>query len=777
MATDMKIERCAVLGAGLMGSGIAAQIANAGLPVLLLDMPPNEGDDRSALANAAIARLLKTDPQPLMTPAAAKLVTPGNFTDDLHRLAESDWIVEAIVEDLGAKHALYDRLDAVRKPGSVVSSNTSTIPLRALTKKQSDSFRRDFCITHFFNPPRYMRLLEIVQGPDTRPETVQALTELCDVRLGKGVVMAKDTPGFIANRIGSYWITVAVNEAFEVGLTVEEADAAHRPMGIPKTGVFGLLDLVGIDLAPLVAKSMLGLLPESDDFRRIHREHALMVRMIAEGRTGRKAKSGGFYRLTRANGQNLREAIDLQTGDYRAVSKPKLEAVEAGKRDLRALIAHPSDAGRYAAAVLVQVLAYAASLVPEIADSVVAVDEAMRLGYGWTYGPFELIDRLGADTLIAALEARNRPVPELLQTARGRSFYRVQDGQLEYLTVNGDTAPVTRPPGVLLLADVKRAGKAVLRNGSASVWDIGDGVLCFEFTSKMNTLDQDTLALLGKTIASIPGRWKGLVVYNEGENFSVGANLGIVLFAANVAAWPAIEQSVAAGQQAYHALKQAPFPVVGAPSGMALGGGCEMLLHCDAVQAHAETYMGLVEVGVGLIPGWGGCKELLARWQANKQYPQGPMPAVAKAFEIISTAKVSRSAAQAVELGFLRPTDGITMNRDRLLYDAKQRVLALAQDYRPPAPAAFRLPGESGRVALDMAVDAYAAQGKATRHDVVVSKALARVLSGGEADWLDTLGEDDVTRLERAVFMELVRHPDTLARTEHMLATGKPLRN
>jgi 3-hydroxyacyl-CoA dehydrogenase len=772
----MAIQRCAVLGAGLMGSGIAAHIANAGLPVLLLDMPPNGGDDRNALAKAAIERLRKTDPQPLMTQDAAKLITPGNFDDDLHRLGECDWIVEAIVEDLGAKRALYDRIDPVRKPGSIVSSNTSTIPLRALVKKQSDSFRRDFCITHFFNPPRYMRLLEIVQGPDTRPDAVLALTELCDVRLGKGVVRAKDTPGFIANRIGSYWITVAVNEAFDNGLRVEEADAVHRPIGIPKTGVFGLLDLVGIDIVPLVALSMLASLPESDDFRRIHRDHALMRRMIAEGSTGRKGK-GGFYRLTRPNGQSLREAIDLQTGAYRPLDKPKLEAVEAGKRDLRALIAHPSRAGRYAEAVLVQVLAYAASLVPEIADSVVAVDGAMRLGYGWTYGPFELIDRLGADTLIAALEARERPVPPLLRTARGRSFYREHDGRLEYLTVGGDTAPVERPAGVLLLADIKRAAKPVLRNASAAVWDIGDGVLCFEFTSKMNTLDPETLALLGKTIATISGRWKGLVIHNDGENFSVGANLGIVLFAANVAAWQTIEQSLAAGQLAYQALKQAPFPVIGAPSGMALGGGCEILLHCDAVQAHAETYMGLVEVGVGLIPGWGGCKELLARWQANTHYPQGPMPAVAKAFEIISTAKVSRSAAQAVELGFLRPTDGITMNRDRLLYDAKQRVLALAQDYRPPAPVTYRLPGESGRVALEMAVDAFAAQGKATPHDVVVSKALATVLSGGNADWIDTTSEDDVTQLERAVFMQLVQHPDSLARTEHMLATGKPLRN
>ena len=350
---------------------------------------------------------------------------------------------------------------------------------------------------------------------------------------------------------------------------------------------------------------------------------------------------------------------------------------------------HPSPAGQYANAVLVQVLAYAASLVPAIADDIPSVDEAMRLGYAWSQGPFELMDRLGTDWLAGAIEAAGLPVPALLALARGRSFYRVQDGVLECLTPAGEYAPVARPAGVLLLQDIKRAGKPVLRNGSASVWDIGDGVLCFEFTSKMNALDPEILGLLGKALGVAAKGYRGMVIYNEGENFSVGANLGIAMFAANVAAWPVIEQQVAGGQAAYKALKYAPVPVVGAPSGMALGGGCEILMHCSAVQAHSETYMGLVEVGVGLLPGWGGCKELLARWQADPKLPRGPMPAVAKAFEIISTAQVSKSAAQARGLGFLRPTDQVTMNRDRLLYDAKQRVLALGRGL--PAAAGLRV--------------------------------------------------------------------------------------
>ncbi len=772
--TAVAIERCAVLGAGLMGSGIAAHLANAGLPVLLLDLPAKEGP-RSAIAMGAVARMMRAEPQPFMLPESAKLITPGNLDDDLEKLAGCDWIIEVVVEDLAVKRALYDRIDAVRRPGSIVSSNTSTIPLRALSAKQSAAFKRDFCVTHFFNPPRYMRLLELVTGPDTRPEVADELTALCDVRLGKGVVRCKDTPGFIANRIGTHWITVAVNEAIARGLPVEDADAVHRPMGMPKTGVFGLVDLVGLDLMPLVAQSMLMSLPPGDDFRRVFREQPLLARMIAEGNVGRKGK-GGFYRM-RAGKKRVREAIDLATGEYRLAVTPRLEAVEAAGRDLGVLVRHPSPAGEYAHAVLVQVLAYAASLVPAIADDIASVDEALRLGYAWAQGPFELMDRLGADWLAGAVEAAGLPVPPLLALARGRSFYRVQDGVLHGLTSAGEYAPVARPDGVLLLQDIKRAAKPVLRNGSASVWDIGDGVLCFEFTSKMNALDPDSLGLLGAALGMAARSHKGMVIYNEGESFSVGANLGLALFAANVAAWPVIEQQVAGGQAAYKALKYAPVPVVGAPSGMALGGGCEILLHCSAVQAHAETYMGLVEVGVGLLPGWGGCKELLGRWQADPRLPRGPMPAVAKAFEVISTAQVSKSAAQARALGFLRPTDGITMNRDRLLHDAKQRVLALADGYQPPKAFEYSLPGPGGRVALDLAVEGFAATGKATPHDVVVSKQVARVLTGGDADPLDVMTEDDVTALERSAFMALVRTPASLARTEHMLATGKPLRN
>lgn len=780
----MEIRSAAVIGAGVMGSGIAAHIANAGIPVLLLDIVPDgvkqAGGDRSTVARSAVERMLKTEPAAFMHKRNARLVTPGNTEDDLSRLGEVDWIVEAVVENPAVKSELYGRIDQVRKAGSIVSSNTSTIPLANLVEGQSEQFARDFLITHFFNPPRYMRLLEVVAGERTRADAVETVTNFADRMLGKGVVRCKDRPGFIANRIGTFWIQAAINAALDFDLTVEEADAAiGRPVGIPKTGVFGLVDLVGLDLMPYISRSLLQTLPADDPYRAIHREPELFTRMIRDGYTGRKGK-GGFYRINREGGAKVKEAIDLATGQYRTSGKARLDSVEAARGGLRALVEHPDKGGRFARRVLFQTLAYAASLVPEIVDEIVGVDDAMRLGYGWKYGPFELIDRLGADWLAEQLAAEGGEVPALLRAAAGRSFYRVEQGRLQYLTVGGDYTDVVRPDGVLLLSDVKRASKPVARNASAALWDIGDGVLCLEFTSKMNSLDAEIMALLQKTIRTIgdgKGDWKALVIHNEGENFSVGANLGLALFAINIALWPQVEQMTAEGQETYKTLKYAPFPVVGAPAGMALGGGCEMLLHCDHVQAHAETYVGLVEAGVGLVPGWGGCKELLTRHYLNKKRPGGPMPAVAGAFETISTAKVAKSAAEAKDLMFLRPGDGITMNRDRLLADAKARALDLAAAYQPPEPVEIRLPGPTARTAMELAVGGFHAQGKATDYDVVVAGALADVLSGGDTDITQVMTEDDLLDQERRVFMRLVRTPGTVARIEHMLNTGKPLRN
>lgn len=773
-----EIRKAAVVGAGVMGAGIAAHIANAGVPVLLLDIVPPGAADRDALAKGAIEKMLRADPAPFMHPKNARLVTPGNVEDHLGLLADVDWIVEAVVERLDVKQGLYRKLEEVRRPGSIVSSNTSTIPLAMLTRGLPDSFAQDFLITHFFNPPRYMRLLELVAGPQTRPDAAAAIAEFCDTRLGKGVVRCKDRPGFIANRLGIFWMQSAVVGAIDLGLTVEEADSViGRPMGIPKTGVFGLLDLVGLDLMPHVLGGMVMALPKSDAFHGIFRDVPLVRDMIAAGYTGRKGK-GGFYRVNRAGGGKAREAMDLATGQYRPTVAAQLDSVENARAGLRRLVEHSDKGGRYAWRVLSQTLSYAAAMVPEAAEDIVAVDEAMRLGYNWKHGPFELIDSLGSGWFADRLRAEGLAVPLLLEAAKGRPFYRVEAGRLQHLGLDGEYRDVPRPPGVLLLSDVKRRSKPLAKNGSAALWDIGDGVVCLEFTSKMNSLDPDILGMIGKGVAMVQGGgYKAMVVHNEAANFSAGANLGLVLFAANIAAWSEIESMVKAGQDAYKALKYAPFPVVAAPSGMALGGGCEILLHSDAVQAHAETYVGLVEPGVGLVPAWGGCKEMLARWTANPRRPGGPMPPVAKVFEIVSVATVAKSAAEAKDYLFLRAEDGITMNGDRLLADAKARALAMVEGYRPPTPPQFNLPGATAKAAMALAAEGFRQMGKATAHDVVVAGGLADVLSGGDTDVTVTLGEDDVLALERRAFMRLLRTPATLDRVEHMLETGKPLRN
>ncbi len=795
----MTINKVAVIGSGVMGSGIAAQVANAGLPVVLLDIKLPDKD----LAKSAVEKLLKTDPAPLMHPRNAHLITTGNLDDDLNLLSDVDWIIEVVLEDLKVKHTTYEKLNSVRKKGSIISSNTSTIPLHNLAEPFGDDFAKDFLITHFFNPPRYMKLLELVTSPKTRPEIASEIEQFCDVKLGKGVVKCHDTPGFIANRLGVFWMQAGVNAAIEHNVSIEIADAVmSKPVGIPKTGIFGLIDLVGVDLMPKLATSMLSTLPENDEYRAIYKDFPFIHDMIAAGYTGRKGK-GGFYRLDdKKKKQALKINADKFTdGDYKPADKISgLASVESGKQGLRAVVTADDAGGKYAYDVLMRTLAYAASLVPEIADTVADVDEAMRLGYNWKRGPFEMIDELGAEWFAAELKKLNRPVPKLVEMVGSGAFYKIEDGNQFYFGTDGKYHAVTRPDGVLLLKDIKLKSKPVFKTSSAALWDIGDNVLCLEFTGKMNALDDQVFAAIDQAV-KITGegkQFKALVVYNEGSVFSAGANLGLALFAANIALWPQIEELVAGGQRAYKSLKFAPFPVVSAPSGLALGGGMEILLHSDHVQADAETYCGLVEVGVGFIPGWGGCKEMLLRYQAaeskrSRHDVQGvtgkekmwfspdisPMGAVRQAFETIGTAKIAKSAADAKDIGYFRDSDGVTMNRNRLLFDAKTKALKLADGYTPPVQRDdIRLPGPTAKYALDMAVADMRKSGKASPYDVVVCSSLARVLSGGDkADWTQPMKEDDILKLEREEFMKLARNPETLARIEHMLDTGKPLRN
>jgi len=812
-----EIKKVAVIGSGVMGSGIAAHIANSGTQVVLLDIVPKDaGADRSKLATSALERMLKADPAPLTHKRKAKLITTGNLEDDLELLSDADWIIEVVLENLDIKRDLYKKIAGVRKPKSIVSSNTSTIPLKHLIEGLSEEFHKHFIITHFFNPPRYMRLLELVVEEETDKGAAEVIREFCDVRLGKGVVQCNDTPGFIANRIGCFWMTAGVLEAMRLGISVEEADLVMgKPLGIPKTGVFGLLDLIGIDLMPLITSELTKTLPSSDEFIKIYNQPELIKKMIADGYTGRKGK-GGFYRLNTEGGKKNKEVKNLKTGDYLPASKPTLASVDAAKGGLIKLVTHEDIGGQYARSVLVQTLAYAASLVPEIASEITSVDEAMRLGYNWKYGPFELIDRLGdgeisgAKWLADELKNLGKPVPDILTKAGNGKLYKTESDKKLFFNINGKYDEIKVESDGWMLADKKLGKKPVLKNPSASLWDIGDGILCLEYTSKMNSVDPLILEMMQKSIELVKKDFKGLVIGNDSDNFCVGANIGILLFASNVAAWKQIREIIKQGQDAYMALKFAPFPVVTAVSGMALGGGCEILMHSDAVQAHVETYTGLVEVGVGIVPGWGGCKEMIIRHMeseslrglsaakkggmfalALKQAVTGDgaaslyhpiktmnaMPAISKAFENIAMAKVAKSAEEALDMMVLLGRDGITMNRRRLMADAKKKCLELSNGYKAPLMKKVSLPGKTAKVALEMAINGFVKSGKATPYDDVVSKGVATVLSGGNTDITKQLSEQDLLDLELDVFMDLIKNKGTIDRIEHMLETGKPLRN
>jgi len=759
------INSVCVIGAGVMGAGIAAHAANAGASVILLDVV-------QGAAQQAIANMLKTKPAPFMHKSFAARITPGTTTDDLKSIKDCDWIIEAVIENPIIKQQLYADISTHMKDDAILSSNTSTLPIEILTKGMKPHLKRRFLITHFFNPPRYMRLLETVVGPATNSDAIASVLYFVDHRMGKSIVACNDTPGFIANRIGTFWLHAAITEAFSMNIGVEQADAVlSRPIGVPKTGVFGLIDLVGLDLMPHILDSFQGTLPPDDAFHALGPAPDFLTKMINDGYTGRKGK-GGFYRL---NEDRKKEAIDLNNARYTLAKRPKFEAVKIAKKEgLRAFFIHPSLEAKYAWSVMSKTLAYASLIAPDIADDVEAIDRAMRLGYNWKWGPFELIDKLGTAWFADQLCLNQMPVPKLITTANGRAFY---DG-LNRLSFKGAYKAIERPQGIMLLSDHKRNHRPILSNLSADVWDIGDGVACLEFKSKMNSLNPFILAMINRVRKELPRRgFKGLVIYNEGTNFSVGANIAMVLITAKLHLWPVMNWILKHGQNTFADLKSAPFPVVGAPSNMALGGGCEVLLHCDRIAAHSESYIGLVETGVGIIPGWGGCKELLRRWTLSKKRPNGPMPPVMKAFETIATAQVSTSAFEAKDLAFLSTDDEIVMNKERLLATAKRQVLNLAKDYSPPQPIEMHLPGAGGIAALNLAIRDFANKGVATTHDVTIARKLAFVLCGGTTDVIDRVSERDILNLERKAIIELAKTPETKARVEQMLKTGKPLRN
>ena len=775
------IKKVAVIGSGVMGSGIAAHCANAGCEVLLLDIVDDESSDRSTIAKNAIKYMHKSNPEMLMQRKNSKLITPGNIDDDLHKLIDCDWVIEVIIENLDIKKKLYKKLARNIGKDTILSSNTSTIPRSELITDMTNDLSSRFLITHFFNPPRYLPLLEVVSSPEVNADVLDRFCTFADIDLGKRVTICNDSPGFIGNRLGIYFIQRAYKATIDHGLSIEQADAMlGRPIGLPKTAVFALMDLVGIDLIPHVTGSLVSHLGENDPFHKIAGVGKdTITSMIDEGYTGRKGK-GGFYRLNRENGKKIKEARSLITGEYKtAKRKAGFSSAKMGKRGIAEIMDCDDKGAEFVTDVLLDSLSYAAYIVPEVSEDIYAIDGAMKVGYNWKKGPFEMMDAIGPKSMVNRLNDSNKSVPPFLALAAEKGmFYGIDSGEITRLSPNGEMVKIERNEETLTVADLKRRGKPLERNASASIWDMGDQVLLVEYHTKMNAMDPMNMEMLLNAVDMAENEgWKGVVIGNDAANFCAGANLGLALFAANLAAWKDLDDFIGLGQDTYQTLKFSEVPIVAASAGLCLGGGAEVLMHCDAIQAHSESYVGLVEVGVGIIPAWGGCKEYLGRIKEFGLVSNGPMGAVMKAFEVIGTAQVAKSADQAQTMGFLGPNDRITMNRDRLLSDAKKTLIELSKDYSPPEPRTYSLPGPSGKAALELAVNDLALSGKVTPHDIVVTNALAEILTGGDTDITDILEEDDILAMEKIAITTLAKNTDTLDRMQHMLETGKPLRN
>ena len=769
------IKKAAVIGAGTMGLGIAGQLANAGVDVLLLDIPA-DGDNRNAHAERAIERLLDENQPGLTHKDNLSRITIGNVEDDLDKLADADWIAEAIVERLEVKKTLYKKIDAVRKAGSIVSSNTSTIPISLLVDDMPVEFRSEFAITHFFNPVRVMRLLEIVRGENTKAEVIECLEAFNEARMGKGIVVCNDTPGFLGNRVGVFAIQTALHLAFEMGLSPEEADAIFgRPMGIPKTGVFGLYDLIGIDLMSDVAKSLVSILPGDDVFHEVSTEIPVMVKMIGEGHTGNKGTKGGFYRSV--DGSNNRETLDFAGFSYRDFDENKpqvaIEAELAG--DFTRLFATDDKYGQYAWEILSRTLCYAANLVPDVNESLVAVDDAMKLGYNWLQGPMEMIDAIGVDNFIARLELEGRDVPAFVKTAAGKSFYRVDGGVLQYLLADGSYTDLRRADGVTRFSETRRTIAPILENAVASYFELPNQIGLVEWHSKANTLDGDSMALLQDAVAHASENFRGLVIHNDAQHFSCGVNLeGVLTFIRN-ADWAGLDQFLNHFQQTVMAMRYSPIPVVAAPSGLSLGGGFEVVLHADKAVLHANSVTGLVESLVGVVPGGGGVKEMLYRWSER----EGDVVKGAwQAFMNVGYGRTARSPLEAEPLAMFRNgVDSYVMNRDRLLDTAIDVAQEMSDNYSTERRQPLAMPGRDVWDEMVEWLKKAQSKGHLTPHDVTTGSQIAMIVSGGDVDAGVTMTEEEICGLERKAFLTLAKTAETRARVEHMLNHGSPLRN
>ena len=761
-----------------MGSRIAAHLANAQIPCLLLDVVLPEGKTRDEAARRGIETALKGRPGAVFVPENTALVTTGNFEDDLPKIKECDWVIEAVTEDLAIKRALYDKALEHRLPGTIMSTNTSGIPLAQISDGYPAEFRQHFLGTHFFNPPRYLHLVEMIPGAETRPEIVQFIGDFCDRHLGKGVVPCKDTPNFIANRIGAFFGSTVQRLTVEHDLTIEEVDAMTGPLiGLPKSATYRLLDIVGIDVWEHVTKNLYEAVP-NDPAREQFRLASFVEEMIHRGWLGDK-RGQGFYK--RVGREREIHAIDRKTFEYHPTDKPRFASLETVRKieplaeRLKSLVALDDKAGRFLWQLLSEHVRYAASMVPEISDRIVEIDRAMRWGYANELGPFEMWDALGFTESARRMEAEGRALPPLVQamlSAGNTSFYRPADAngtpRTEYFDLGSNEYRAIEPrSGITVLRDLKRARGVVKTNPGASLIDLGDGVLCCEFHSKANSIGEDIMQMIRAGLTELETNFAAMVIGNQGENFSAGANLMMVLLASQEQEWDELDAAVRAFQQMNMSLKYAAKPVVAAPFGMALGGGCELPLHCRRIQASAELYMGMVEVGVGVIPAGGGCKEMLLRSRDLK-----------KVFEQIGFAKVSTSAVEARQFRYLRDGDGISMNPERLIDDAKQLALSLVPGYAPSAPRTdITVSGDEGFALMKMGVWMAQQGGYISAYDAVIGEKLAFVLSGGRLTGTPQVSEQYLLDLEREAFLSLCGRKETQERMQHMLKTGKALRN
>jgi 3-hydroxyacyl-CoA dehydrogenase len=740
----MKFKNVVVIGSGTMGSGIAAHLCNANIPVTLLDL-------KTEISEKARDRIYKSRPPLLIDKSKINNIKVGNINDNFDVVKDADWVVEAVVERIDIKHQIYEKIFKARKKGAIVSSNTSSIPIKVLSQHLTDVEKKDFCITHFFNPVRYMGLLEIVKNENNDLDKINELKKFCEIELGKGAIVCNDTPGFLGNRVGVYAMQIAMTEAFKMKLSVEEADAIFgRPMGIPKTGVFGLYDLIGIDLMADVLKSFIKELPETDEFHEVAKEIPLVKKLIETGYTGRKGK-GGFYRMNKAGATKVMEAINLETGDY-ALSK-KID-IKSDKVDLKGLINRKDRYGEYAWSVISKIIKYASSLVPGITKEFNDIDEAMRLGFNWAKGPFEMLEEIGVENFFNKIDDfSGNSFLENLSKNKNEDFY----GERQKYT------------NIETLGKVKKTASSLDGNDSAKIYRFNDYNIV-EFTTKANALDYDSMDALKKATD------KPLIIINESMQFSAGVNLTYTMQFADKKDFKSIEKFIKYFQETCKHLKYSKHPVISAPSGLTLGGGFEVMVQSNFVASHTNIVVGLVETIVGLIPAGGGCKEMLARWMDTDEAKSDPNYAPLKVFDIIGYGKTATSPVEAEPMKYLRPSDKKIMNRNSLL-EVSKKILNENKDFTPPEELKFNLPGKSVIGKMDKILEKLYNDKVILDHGVEVAKELAHVLSGGETTVEKTLSEDDLFKLELDAFMRLIETQKTQDRIKHTLATGKPLVN